>query len=162
MWLLRFELRTFRRAVSAPTHWAISPALVSEKFKHAMITNHNSTRLSISDKASFHYSYYAIGVSHHAWFYVVLGAEPQASCMLTKNITFIIIFTIFYFKLEEQLSTYESWLFAPRTWVQFPAPTYQLTTTYKSSSRREWCPILASEGLWQRDIHIGKTPIYIK
>jgi hypothetical protein len=102
-----------------------------------MITNHNSTRLSISDKASFHYSYYAIGVSHHAWFYVVLGAEPQASCMLTKNITFIIIFTIFYFKLEEQLSTYESWLFAPRTWVQFPAPTYQLTTTYKSSSRRE-------------------------
>jgi hypothetical protein len=27
MWLLEFELRTFRRAVSALTCWAISPAL---------------------------------------------------------------------------------------------------------------------------------------
>jgi hypothetical protein len=30
MWLLGFELRTFRRAICALNHWAISPALAAE------------------------------------------------------------------------------------------------------------------------------------
>lgn len=86
-----------------------------------MITNHNSTRLSISDKASFHYSYYAIGVSHHAWFYVVLGAEPQASCMLTKNITFIIIFTIFLFQARGTAQHLRVLAFRPKDMGSVPS-----------------------------------------
>ena len=41
MWLLGFELRTFRRAVSALTHWAISPASLNNIFISAPTTKLN-------------------------------------------------------------------------------------------------------------------------
>jgi hypothetical protein len=50
MWLLGFELRTFRKAVSALTHWAISPAQVST-FKHmapSLIQSHSMTLRSFT------------------------------------------------------------------------------------------------------------------
>jgi hypothetical protein len=43
---------------------------------------------------------------------------------------------------ERRLSIEESWLFVQRTWVQFPVPTWHLTSVCISSSRD---PILSSD-----------------
>ena len=41
-WLLGFELRTFRRAVSALNRWVISPALKPPHYKHTYANTHTS------------------------------------------------------------------------------------------------------------------------
>jgi hypothetical protein len=55
MWLLGFELRSFGRAVSALTHWAISPAWSSGFYLQC---KYKSRNIICSDISYFHLVYY--------------------------------------------------------------------------------------------------------
>lgn len=66
--------------------------------------------------------------------------------------------------MEQWFSYWKLLPLLQRTLVQFPTPTWWLTTFYSSSSRDICCPLLVSicnEWSDRQDIHASKTPKHI-